>query len=420
MQTDSFSAQDNDPNVIEISLVDLVRTVWDSRWTVLTVTVLVAICGVASDFYLATYKSEGFFRLGETYPSRSYNASTKISKGASYYIQNKAQKKESEVGHGIPFSDYKRFSALFTTGERFAEYVRDKKLESAPGVEDLRIAFLTPARIAKLIEPAKDNGDNVIGLRISSESADPKTAQQMVDFLGHYIIDSIVYSIYSDMLRLRESELLDKPFQLDMGIMESKEKLEEYRHKGADLKQVLSRYSNLANQQAQQGVPVIGDVALPRLPGAQLVTVEVVSQLVTTELQILEANELVLKMEREQQQTGLFREYYQEAKKMLESTKSGETVLRGLESVKDRVFKDKSLDDEVVKEVYNTITLDNHRAMDVYSERNFFMTSPTLPLKPSSHLVRALGSSLVLGLCLSMVLVFGRNWWRENRVKIYG
>ena len=420
MQTDSFSAQDNDPNVIEISLADLVRTVWDSRWTVLTVTILVAICGVASNFYLAAYKSEGFFRLGEIYPSRSYNASTQISKGTSYYIQNKTQKKEPEVGRGIPFSDYKRFSALYTTSGRFAEYVQDKKLGLAPGIEDLRIAFLTPARIAKLIEPAKDNGDNVIGLRISSESADPKTAQQMVDLLGHYVIDSIVYSIYSDMLRLRVSELLDKPFKLDMVIMESKEKLEKSRRKGADLKQILSRYSSTANQQVQQGVPVIGDSSLPRIPGAQLVTAEVVSQLVTEEIQILELNEQILKAKRDQQQAVLFREYYREASLLLESTKSGETVLHGLESAKDRVFKDKNLDDEVVKEVYDTITLDNHKAIDVYSEQNFFMTGPTLPLKPSSHLVRALGSSLVLGLCLSMVLVFGRNWWRENRVKIYG
>lgn len=402
MQKDSLSIQNGEPDIIEISLLDLLAVFWRSRWMVLKITVIVVLLGAAIAFYVAKYKSEGFFQFGSSIPTNN----------------------ETEIG--ITLSDYKRFAASFATTERFEEYVRDKKQDSAATIDNLRKVFVSPDGIMKSIEAVypftkldaknlmaqpNESSNNVIGLKISAESEEPQAAQQMVDFLGHYVMDSIVYVIYSDELQFKQSELLSKILTIDNTIIKSKEDLEEYRRKGADLKEILIRYPSSTSQQAQQVVSVSADNARYLSP---------VTQLVTTEVQISEANEKILKARREQQQVILLQEYYRQAKALLDSTKSGETLLRGLESVKDRVFKDKNLDDEVIKEVYNTITISNQDAINAYFEQSRFVASPNLPVRSSVRPVFVLVCSLMLGLFLSMVVVFGRNWWGNNRTKMYG
>lgn len=412
MQNSPTGIQGADSNAAEISLLDLIATIWHARWMVLIVTVIVSLLGVAGAMYVAKYSSEGFFQFGGAIPAQDIKD-----------IKN--TKDTKEPGSGITLSDYKRFAASYITNERFDEYVRDKKLNAAPGIGDLRKVFVSRAGIGKsitpiypftkldaknLMEQPKDSSNNVIGLQIDVEHENPQTAQHMVDFLGHYVMDSIVYLIYSDAVRFKQSELSTKLLNLENAIISRKEELEEYRRKGADLKQILARYPTSAQQQAQQVVSVSEDSARYLAP---------VTQLVTTEVQTSETNERILKMKREQQQTVLLREYYLQSKALLDSTKSGETVLRGLESVKDRVFKDKNLDDTVVKEVYNTITMNNQNAINVYFEKSRFIAGPTLPSRSTVRPALVLLGSLMLGFFLSVILVFGRNWWRENGTKIY-
>lgn len=412
------SSNNNGSGVIEISLSDIVVTVWRSRWLVLVVTALVTACGVAGAVYFAKYKSEGFFQFGGAIPIKEIKDEAKDA--------DKDKVELKEPAPGIALSDYKRFVASYTTTERFADYVRDKKLESAPGISDLRKAFASRAGIGKSIEPIypftkldakvlmeqpKDSSNNVIGLQIDVENANPQTAQQMVGLLGRYTMDSIIYLVYSDALRFKHSEISAKLTKLDNEIIHSNEALEEYRRRGADLKQIVGRYPSAANQQSQQVVSVTPESARYLSP---------VTQLVTTEVQASEAKEKILKAKREQQQAVLLREYYAQAKALLDSTKSGETVLRGLPGIKDRVFKGKNLDDEVVKEVYNTITIDNQNAANVYLEKSRFIAGPTLATRSSARPALALAVSVLFGLFLSLVLVFLRNWWRDNRARIYG
>lgn len=413
MQNNLTGAQDGNSN--EISLLDVVAPIWHARWLVLIITVVVAIFGVAGAMYVAKYSSEGFFQFGGAIPVQDIKEPK----------DSKDSKEIKEPGSGITLSDYKRFAASYITNERFDEYVQDKKLNAVPGIEDLRKIFVSRAGIGKSITPVypftkldaknlmeqpKDSSNNVIGLQIDVEHENPQIAQQMVGFLGHYVMDSIVYLVYSDTVRFKQSELATKLLNLENAIISRKEQLEEYRRKGADLKQILARYPNSAQQQAQQVVSVSEDSARYLAP---------VTQLVTTEVQTSETNERILKMKREQQQTVLLREYYLQAKALLDSTKSGETVLRGLEAAKDRVFKDKNLKDEVVKEVYNTITMNNQNAINVYFEKSRFIAGPTLPSRSTARPALVLLGSLVLGLFLSVILAFGRNWWRANKTRIY-
>lgn len=393
-----------DSGEFEISLLGAAVTVWRARWSLIVITGVTIIFGLIGSFYFAKYESSGFFQFGGQIPLPGKNS--KIAVGAP----------------GITLSDYKRFFASFASRERFEEYVRDRKLSTAP-ISELRRIFISRNGIAASVEPvypftkldtkilleqSKDNSNNVIGLKIHAENADAEVAQKMVEFLGHYSMDSIIYLIYTDELRSKHSEIYANLTKLDNDIIENNQALEVFRRLGADLKAITARYPSVAHQDSRQVISITPDNARYLSP---------VTQLMTTEVQAAETREKIIKAKREQVQARLFDEYYIEAKKLLDNTRSGEAVLRGLPIVKEEVFKNKNLNDEVVKEVYNQITIDNQTAMSVYLENSRFIAGPTLAARSTARPALTLLASLAVGLLLSLVLIFARNWWRVNKIQ---
>lgn len=405
MNQDMFNAEDRD-EVRVIPLNDFLTALWRTRWVVLTVTLLTMACGVTWSLSDARYASNGFFQFGGAIPIVVAKTRDK----------EKDKDKEKEPSPGITLSDFKRYAASFATSERFNEYLNDKKLSSLPGIDDLRKPFVSRDGISRIIEPVytftkldakelmeqpKESSNNVIGLRISYEGKTPEIAQQDVGLLGRYAMDSIIYLIYSDTLRFKHEEMRTKIVRLDNTIITSKTQLDEYRRKTDELKQIIARNPGGEGQGSRQVVTVTEDNAR-YLPPA--------TQLMTTEVQISEANEAILKAKREQAQDKLLLEYYDSVQKLLASTKSGETVLQGLEPVKVAVFKEKNLEDDVVKEVYNMITVDNQSAANVYLDKSRFIAGPTLPNRSTARPALALAVSMLVGLLLSLLFIFVRNW----------
>lgn len=403
---DNSNTQDDSATGDVISLADILVPLWRLRWMILIVTLSVTACGLAGSLYFAQYKSEGFFQFGGAIPA--------------------GKEKEKEPNPGITLSDYKRYAASYVTRERFADFVQDQKLESTAGIDNLSKVFAARDGVTKLIEPIypftkldakelmdqpKNGGNNVIGLRINYASSSPEIAQQMVGQLGSYVMDSIIYQIYSDELQFKHSEIMVKMTKLENIIIANKELLEKYHRKGTDLKQIVSRYPESSRQTSGQVISVTEDSARYLSP---------VTLLVTTEVQASEANESIRKAKREQRQSALWLEYYDHAKAFLDGTKSGVILLRGLEPVKESVFKGKNLEDDVIREVYNTVTMDNQNAIELYLKKSRFIAGPTLPANSSARPLLALAVSLILGLFLSVLLVFGRNWWRDNWQKVSG
>ncbi len=386
---------------IEISLSELAAIVWKGRWIILVITVLTGVLAVTGVMFNAKYKSEGFFQFGGTIPIKE---------------------EKSEDGIGIALADYKRLASSIPTLGRFGDYVKDQKLESASGVEDLRKEFLSRDGIGKLVQPVytftqldakqlmapTDNKNDVIGLQISASHSIPEVAQAMARILGHYAMDSIIYSIYSDSLLSKNSELAAKLTKFDNDIIQGTEKLEEYLRKSHDLKKIIAENPATAEVKGQQVVSVTSDNVRYLSPSIQLMS---------TEVQISEMQERIRQVIREKQQVLLFAEYYAEAKKILGSTKSGETLVRGMQSVRDKVFAGKNLQDDIVKEVYNRITIDNQTATNVYLENSRFVAGPTLPSNSSARPGLAAVAGLLAGFLLSLIFVFGRNWLLERKMK---
>lgn len=398
-----------------ISLTELLAPIVRARVAVLIITLLVVSFCLALSVIKAKYKSQGFFQFGGPIPLALERIKDKD--------KNKDKNKDEDEEHslGITLSDFKRYASAYSTNERFNDFVQDKKLFSAPGVEHLRQTFASREGISRIIEPVypftkldakelmeqpKGSSNNVIGLRIEYDGESPEIAQNMVGLLGRYAMDSIVYLIYSDALRFKNEEIKTKLTELDSAIIRNKIKIDEYHRRAADLRQIIARNPAAANQVERQVVEIKEDTA-HFLPPVTLLT--------TTEVQVAEANEAIVKAKHDQLQNQLLLEYYDRVKSVLDSTKSGEAILRALEPVKVSVFKDKNMQDDAIKEVFNMITVDNQKAINVYLNKSRFIAGPTLPTHSTVHIGLVLLASVILGLLLSVLFVFARSWQRNNQ-----
>jgi hypothetical protein len=401
-----------------ISLFDLLAIIWHSRWLVVTITALMVVCGLTWSLIRVSYQSQGFFQFGGVIPV--------VSEGErdAPRDKDKGKEKEKEPVSGISLADFKRFTGSYATVERFNEFVLDKKLESLPGINDLRRKFTSRDGISKSVEPIytfvkleatgriappKDGNTNVLGLRINYLHPSPKIAQQMAHLLGRYTMDSIVYLIYQDAVSFKINELKTRMTKLDSAIIDHQMQQEEYRQKANGLKEIIGRNPQAAAPGMRQVVTITEDTARYLPP---------VTLLMTTEVLAAESHEAVEKIKREQVQTALLLEYYESAKTKLDETKSGETYLRNLEAVKENVFKGKNLENNVVRQAYNLITVDNQTAIDVYLNKSRFIAGPTLPAYPTTRPAIAVAVSMILGLFLSTVFVVVRKWRHDKRMRL--
>ncbi|GAB3539450.1 hypothetical protein GCM10027343_06920 [Noviherbaspirillum agri] len=393
-----------------ITLSDVLSPILAARKEICIVTGVIMSITFVSFLLVAEYKSQGFIQFGGAIPMLMGKEKEKERE------KDKENNKNMERAPGISLSDFKRYAAAYTTSERFEDYVQDKNLADMEGVKDLSRVFSSRQGISQNIEPVypftkldakelmeqpKGSSNNVIGLRINYQARSPEIAQKMVGVLGNYAMDSIIYFIFSDMLRFKHDEIQVRITELENVIITKKVELEEYRRRVAYLKQIIDRNPIGRNDVPRQVVTITEDSA-KYLPPATL--------LMTTEVQTVEANEAIIKAKREQMQYRLLLEYYDGVKARLDETKSGEKVLRSLEGIKASVFKDKNLEDDIVKEVYNMITVDNQDAVNLYLEKSRFIAGPTLPNHSTVRKGLVLAMGFVMGLLLSILFVFTRNW----------
>lgn len=407
-----------------IPLIDLFAPVWHARWLVLIITSAAMVCGVAWTLLNSKYLSHGFFQFGGAIPivkEKNSNIQTHNDYGRLAY-----KDRDQEARTGIALTDFKKYAASYATSERFNEYVQEKKLSSVGGIDKLYKLFSTETGIPQAIEPVyaftrtdakvlmeqpKGSSNNIIGLRINYDDSSPEVAQQIVGLLGHYVMDSIVYLIYTDALRFKHDEIRIRMTQLEHTISNKKIQLEEYARKIADLEKILARNPTAKVQDTRQIIQITEE-SIRYLSPATLLTI--------TEVEASEANWAILRAKNEQVQNALLLEYYDRVKSILDTTKSGETILRSLEPVKATVFKEKNLENNVIKAAHDMITVDNQSAITLYLEKSRFIAGPTLPSHSTARPARALAVSFMVGLLLSLLLVFGREWWRKNQTQMSG
>src|SRR5689334_10142521 len=100
--------------------------------------------------------------------------------------------------------------------------------------------------------------------------------------MGHYVMDSIIYLIYSEMLSFKREELKTKILKLDNEIIKNRTLLQEYQRRTMELKQIIARNRESAPGQSQRQVVAVTEDTARFLPPP--------THLMTTEIQMSETN----------------------------------------------------------------------------------------------------------------------------------
>jgi len=390
---------------LEISLTELISTIWQSRWVVVVITAVIVLLASVSVLITAQYKSEGLYQFGGAIPLSLPEAP------------------EAPEAPGISLANYRRFAASFQTPEHFEQYIHSLQLKNTPEINNLRQLFASKTGISKQIEPLysftqadskilfapKEGNNNILGLRITLQEAKPEVAQQMVALLGRYIIDSIIYDAYADKLLTDLNKITLRLSIINNRIISEEETQHALQRTQTALQTIIRKYPSAAESRIPQQVISVDRESVRYLAPT--------TQLVAVELKLSEIDEAIHKLKREARQLELKQEFYRKAQDLHSKLNSGEAFLVALPSALHEVFQDKDLDNNEVKEVFNSLSMENQAAENLYLARSRFVAGPTLPQHSTARLGLTVAGSALAGMFLSVIFVLGRQWWKENMGK---
>jgi hypothetical protein len=381
-----------------ILLSDVVRTIWRAKWLVFAIVLFTILCSAVWSMLYPAYLSRGYLRFGGQIPTN---------------VQVQAEAKTP----GILAEDYSRYASAILSSARLNEYLQARKLESVAGIEDLKKAFRAHSGAARIIEPiysfsrldgneVKGGRDSpVLGLRISVTATSPEMARNLARIVGQYAMDSIIRSVYEDTLVADGAALEIRAARLQNLIVNKNAQLEDYGQTMQSLKELIGRHPS--DYKSGSLPPILAtEKTMHFLPPESI--------LIATEVQAIEARNELTRLKRELQQIDIFHAYYDVLEKNLKEAESGEAFLRGLKPAKERVFKNRDMQDIGVRQIFGTITANNQTALAIYLDASHFAPAPDLPDHSMNRLPAAIAGGTIVGLLIALIFVFSSQWWRKN------
>ncbi|WPO98859.1 hypothetical protein SFA35_19890 [Pseudomonas sp. HR96] len=384
------------PATVDISLSNIIRALWSSRWVIIgTTMVIMAITAISVGTH-EKYESSGLYQFGGPIPL------------------------DSSEGIGITLSDYKRYATAMQESDRFERYVNAMQIAETPGLQVLKDTFDSFGGIGQQIEPLhsftqadaktlftpKDVGNNILGLRIHLKDGDPKVAQQMVGLVGRYIMDVIAYDAFTEKLLADNTDNAVRSLEIDNEMLENRLETAALKRRQAVLQEIVKREPKNSEATSAQTLITVDEKNVPFLPAG--------TQLVATEIQLDQLNETSMDLEHEKKQLMLMSMFNESALKMHKEVQSGEIFLNNMPVVLSKFFEGKDMKDDDVLEVYNTLSITIQKAEALYLKNCRFVAGPTLPNRPAINMSTALLIALAGGFFLGLLIALVRSWAINN------
>jgi len=377
----------------DIDLGAIFVTLWKGRKLIvfgtLGATLLAAIISAIISFFIPkVYRSEAFYQLPKT----------PITENSGFI--------------GIPIPLFKQTSTQFFNPNRIQIYASQEKSFTAKDLSAIKANFRTAADISRGITPvyAHFKDDTRIVLDLSYDADSPAKAATYVRFLGNYIRDGLTYVTFYDYgkagfnntllaLAKKENDIIDAQFNL---MLNTKKLL--------DIKDILKKYPESAKIGNGQLVSVQEDGRHYLSP---------VTQMVGIESQLADIRQGLAVLQRDKEELTIQKEYFSRCNEELENMdKRGEPVRALLQTVKFEVFKNKDMNQDSIKEVYNQLTSEIQNFEFTFSTGYRFISEPTVPTNPvEPKKGRIVFATFFITLFVLVFWVFTHNWW-ENIVMV--
>lgn len=392
----------------EISLRELVESLWRQRGIIASMVVIGAVLGGGVSLLSTRYVAEGLLLGG-----------TPIEKSSP-----DDEGEEGEVKHidfGIPVDKYKRYEGVLLNGSRLQRFLQQEGGEHGPVGQQLQPLIDSPSALAQVFKPefgftekdAKTFGvrneqpSDLIGVRVRYEGREPSSGLPVIQ-LAEFIRDTVI-----------RVDLEDRTLDQCTNYRELEQSLRN--------RQLTSEFAVAQEQRLVQTLKEI----IARLPASavldsrQIVAVEKgserflspLAQLTAAEIRIADLRRGDIERERKRVASLLKRDYYCAAQQKLQEVANGRAFLSILPALQAQVFEGKDKGESVVEQTWNEIDLERESWINTYISRMRFVAPPEggeqRERKPG--LVLGLMLGVILGGMMGALVAMVAGWWRLDR-----
>ncbi|MGD2088824.1 MAG: Wzz/FepE/Etk N-terminal domain-containing protein [Candidatus Aminicenantes bacterium] len=426
----------------EIDLVQLVKVLIKRKWVIIGGTIIITLLAVIISLLLPkVYQSEGFFQLGrgidvdleelrEIQDEIRKDFQEKMMDNQTLQdnlLLNEALQNTELIKMNVSIPDYKKYASQFTNFQQFLQFVKKKIKNKELGdlhLADIRQNLRTSEDLAQWIEPEyayskkevkdltqsmKDLKNFVLGVQLRGEQATPEQARALLEVIGEFIKDSILYGKLRDYIGDQLNKSKTKAKKYDNLIINDEFKLRQLTMKRSHMEQFLKKYPQAKALQNRELFSIQGSGQRYLSPLAQIVGIE---------SHIADIKENLAQNQRKKQVADLKLLFFLEINKRLNADVFGESLLTQCMKLTDTFFDKEDFPGDVIREVRNdlAVDLDNIAA---FKEVMRFISGPTLSgtaIRPKKVLIAAIG--FVLGFFLSIFFAFFVDWWIMNKKRI--
>jgi LPS O-antigen subunit length determinant protein (WzzB/FepE family) len=409
----------------EIDLSSIIAVLWKRRKLIMFGTLGATLLSIGISFMIPkTYRSEGFYQLGNPlFRTESF-----------YQLENLPFKIEDDnklntdkqKSIGLSISLYKSSSSQFFNPNRLREKATQEKLFDEEKLQRMKDDFKSAADINKWIKPVyafakedarefsqlpKDEGNAVLGMNLAYEADSPESAAAYTSFFGNYIRDCLLYVTLYNYVMDGYSKSVAALNKNENGIIRLQFELVQNTNKMKDIQAILSNYPEAAKMESRQVVSV-------QEGGARFLAP--VTQLVGIESTLADIRRALAKLERDREKYSVQAEYFSRSfNELAKGSEHGDSLLLLLKTIKDEVFKDKDLNRNEVKEVFNTLSIDLQTFDFTFYQNSRFISGPTIPtthVKPRKSIIVVV--TFVGSFFFFVIISFVAHWWQCNKKAI--
>lgn len=373
--TDSVTSMDDDL----LDWAALLQRGWQLRRRVLLLTVIFASLIFAAVFWFrCQYSSEGFLR---------------------------APRK---------FSEYNAHKAALWDGETLRSFLEENKKLDDPNGRYLLAALnerFVQAHLQAVQPLSKDDlryiadakgvleAPGILGFSISFSDRSPQNAQARVELLGDYVKDTMLSEDLRDTIYTKAGESKVKKQLIDNQIIQKRLALAQAAQRLDAARGIASRYPEASKMEARQLLSTGNDKDSSRY-------LSPMAQLVGTETEIADLKSQLALLERDAEQNALRNNFYERVAQRSREVETGKALLTEFVTIGRSVFKDRNLEDDKTREVYNQIMLIAEQMQTKHVTETRFVSGPTLPENRSGPGPLALVLlSLIGGVSLAVTMV---------------
>jgi len=381
---------DNDE--IEISLIDLVKSLYAGLWFILLFIAACVVLALGIAKVTAQYKSTGL-----------------------WYFEGLVSLPNEEGG--ISLAKYNRIMDSAKKYSRFSAYIDAMKLEDSPEVELLRKLFTSREGIATQIKPFRSSlvesksvkDTSILGVSLEIDAPSRELAQASLLLLSNYLTDTLAYDLYSEYLLAKLDSYQTLDAKNENQLIALKIKLPQLEKQRLLVESLIEKYATFFETNRKAATLIATEDTLSSSP---------IDRLMTLELEIAGLDDQYEQLLRKKKQIHFFLNYYQQALELYHSAGSAEHFFKKLTTILPPLFNAQDLQDEVVKEAYNNLLIEADSAGNLYQKSSRQWVKPNLPNAPTTRFARVAAISLLGGLMLACILVLMRTWWREVTTQI--